>query len=543
MIMPEESELPEEQKSGGADVQRYLSVIGRRHVTFLVAVFFGWLVVWGASWVLPARYKSGTLILVEQPTMPKNYVEPNVNEDLQDRLQSITQQILSRTRLLLIIDKLHLYSESHKQITPDDKVERMRKDIGIELVHGSQNDQITAFKVSYSAGDPHTAQEVTSELTDLFINENLKVRQQQSEDTTRFIGEQLENARATLVEQEGKVREFEGNHEGELPSQQASNLQILSGLQAQLQNEQDALNTAKQQRVYYQTLIDQYRTLQTATIPRSAGGASTGLHAIDQELDRLKSKLADSSSHYTDRYPDLQSLKAQISKTEKTRADIIANLSRKNSSGETLSGGSVASDVTDASQNSPLLQLQSQLQANQAEIASRDQGIASLKARVNGYQSRLNNGPAREQELAELTRGYDQSKANYDDLLKKKNGSEMATSMEQMQEGERFRMLDPPSLPIKPYFPDRLKLCGIGLGVGLALGIVVVCAFEMMDDRMHTDREIKALLPVAIISEIPEIVIPSEERSKKKQMAIGWAISALVAVTILAGSAFSYLHE
>jgi uncharacterized protein involved in exopolysaccharide biosynthesis len=267
------------------------------------------------------------------------------------------------------------------------------------------------------------------------------------------------------------------------------------------------------------------------------------LHAIDQELDRLKSKLADSSSHYTDRYPDLQSLKAQISKTEKTRADIIANLSRKNGSGETLSGGSVASDVTDASQNSPLLQLQSQLQANQAEIASRDQGIASLKARVNGYQSRLNNGPAREQELAELTRGYDQSKANYDDLLKKKNGSEMATSMEQMQEGERFRMLDPPSLPIKPYFPDRLKLCGIGLGVGLALGIVVVCAFEMMDDRMHTDREIKALLPVAIISEIPEIVIPSEERSKKKQMAIGWAISALVAVTILAGSAFSYLHE
>jgi len=104
-------------------------------------------------------------------------------------------------------------------------------------------------------------------------------------------------------------------------------------------------------------------------------------------------------------------------------------------------------------------------------------------------------------------------------------------------------MLDPPSLPIKPYFPDRLKLCGIGLGVGLALGIVVVCGFEMMDDRLHTDREIKALLPIAIISEIPEIVNPSEERSLKSKMALGWAMSALVAATILAGSAFSYLHE
>jgi polysaccharide chain length determinant protein (PEP-CTERM system associated) len=543
MIMAEESEYSEEQKSGAKDIQRYLSVIRRRHVTFLVAVLFGWLVVWGISWVLPARYKSGTLILVEQPTMPKNYVEPNVNEDLQDRLQSITQQILSRTRLLLIIEKLHLYSDGREQITPDDEVELMRKDIGIELVRGSQNDRITAFRVSYSARNPHVAQEVTSELTDLFINENLKVRQQQSEDTTRFIEEQLENARAALVEQEGKVREFEGKHEGELPSQQASNLQILSGLQAQLQNEQDALNIAKQQRVYYQTLIDQYRTLQTTMRPRSASGAPTGLPAIDQELDRLKAKLADSSSHYTDRYPDLQSLKTQIAKTEKMRTDLIAGLTKKDDSGKQLNGSTVAVDGIDASQNSPVLQLQSQLQANQAEIASKEQGIASLNARVNAYQSRLNNGPAREQELADLTRGYDQSKANYDDLLKKRNGSEMATSMEQMQQGERFRMLDPPSLPIKPYFPDRMKMCGIGLGVGLALGIVVVCGFEMMDDRLHTEREITTLLPVAIISEIPEILITSEERSKKRRMALGWVISALVAVTILAGSVFSYLHE
>jgi polysaccharide biosynthesis transport protein len=541
--MAEEREISEEQNPGAADIQRYLSIISRRHVTFLISVLFGWLLVWGASWVLPARYKSGTLILVEQPTMPKSYVEPNVNEDLQDRLQSITQQILSRTRLLLIIEKLHLYNAGRKQVTPDDKVELMRKDIGIELVRGSQNDQITAFRVSYSASDPHTAQKVTSELTDLFINENLKVRQQESEDTTKFLVEQLENARSTLVEQEGKVREFEGKHEGELPSQQASNLQILSGLQAQLQNEQDALNTAKQQRVYYQTLIDQYRTLQATMPPKSASSVPTGLHAIDQELDRLKSKLADSSSHYTDRYPDLQSLKSQIAKTEKMRADLIADLARKDSGGKQPGGGTVAGDVIDASQSSPLLQLQSQLQANQAEINSKEQGIAGLKARVNAYQERLNNGPAREQELADLTRGYDQSKANYDDLLKKKNGSEMATSMEQMQQGEKFKMLDPPSLPIKPYFPDRKKLCGIGLGVGLALGIVVLCGFEMVDDRLHTEREIRSLLPVAIISEIPEIVIPSEERRKKGIKALGWALSALVVVTILAGSAFSYLHE
>src|SRR5271170_5769221 len=112
----------EERGSEGLDIQRYLGVVRRRHLHFLMPLFLGWLVVWGVSWVLPARYKSGTLIIVEQPTMPKNYVEPNVTDDLQNRLQSITQQILSRIRLLLIIDKLHLYDDSRHQITPDEKV-------------------------------------------------------------------------------------------------------------------------------------------------------------------------------------------------------------------------------------------------------------------------------------------------------------------------------------------------------------------------------------------------------------------------------------
>jgi uncharacterized protein involved in exopolysaccharide biosynthesis len=189
------------------------------------------------------------------------------------------------------------------------------------------------------------------------------------------------------------------------------------------------------------------------------------------------------------------------------------------------------------------LQLQSQLQATEAEITNREQAVTALKARVNGYQGRLNDEPASEQQLADLTRGYDQSKANYDDLLKKKNESEMATSMEQMQQGERFTMLDPPSLPLKPDFPNRLKFCGIGLGVGLALGLIVVGSFEVMDDRMHSEKEIKILLPVAVLSEIPEIVNPADERTGKKKLVLGWAMTAVVAATILAGSAFSYLRD
>ncbi|MGD0800076.1 MAG: hypothetical protein ABR906_02045, partial [Terracidiphilus sp.] len=304
------TEFIEEEKSEGIDLRRYLDIIRRRHLHFLLPVFFVWLVVWGISWVLPARYKSGTLILVEQPTMPKDYVVPNVSDDLQGRLQSITQQILSRTRLLLIIDKLHLYDEKRHPISIDDKVNLMRKDINIELVHDPQRNEITAFQITYSAHDPHVAQQVTSELTNLFISDNLEVRQRESEEVTQFIEGRLENARTSLAEQEAQVQKFEQVHGGELPSDQARNLQSLSGLQAQLQNEQDALNSAKQRRVVTQTLLDQSRTLHTAQ--GSNGGAPPVTSPIDQELDGLKTKLASLSPRYTDRYPDVQILKDEI---------------------------------------------------------------------------------------------------------------------------------------------------------------------------------------------------------------------------------------
>jgi polysaccharide biosynthesis transport protein len=452
-------------------------------------------------------------------------------------LRSITQQILSRTRLLHIIDELNLYADPHGHLTPDEKVEQMRKQINIELVRDAQN-RVSAFNVYYTAGDPHIAQRVTSELTNLFISENLEVRQQQSEGTTTFLEGQLETARKTLSDQEAKIREFKGQHVGELPAQVGSNLQILAGLQSQLQTEEDALNTARQQRVYLETLVNQYRTLQGS--PKTENGAPAGVPALDQELDKLKAQLADLSSHYTDRHPDVRKLKDQIAKTQKMRDQIAADLKAKASAAQADPNAADAADTKDPS--SPMVQLQGQLQANRVEIANREHGVEELKAKVVDYQARLNQEPVREQQLSDLTRGYEQSKANYDDLLKKKNESAMATSMELLQQGERFRIIDPPSLPIKPDFPNRLKFCGIGLGIGLVLGVVVAGAFEMMDDRVYDEKELQKLLPVAVISEIPAITEVTDEQNERRRLWLGWATAVFVSVTILLGSAFSYLR-
>lgn len=522
----------EEVTSEGPDLESYLGLARRRYLHFLIPFFIGWAVVWVASWVLPPRYQSSTLILVEQPTMPKDYVTPNVSDDLQQRLQSITQQILSRTRLLHIIDQFNLYEKDHAQRSPDEKVEVMRKDIGIELVRDNGN-QITAFNVNYKSGDPHIAQDVTGELTNLFINENLEVRQQQSEGTTKFLESQLETARKDLAAQEDRVRQFKGQHVGEMPTQLASNLQILTGLQSQLQNEEDALNGARQQHVYLQTLADQYRALQGTA--KSSEATNGGLPAIDQELQKLKAQLADLSARYTDRHPDVRKVKEQIATTEKLREQLLGSLNKQ--------GVEVTSSGADAaSASSQLAPIQSQLRSNQVEIANRERSIAATKAKIEEYQGRLNSEPVREQQLADLTRGYEQSKATYDDLLKKKNESKMATSMELLQQGERFRVVDAPSFPEKPEFPNRLKFCGIGIGLGLALGLVVAGAFEVIDDRLHSAKDIRKLLPVEVIGEIPAIMEPADAQIARRKAWLGWATVVVMFATILVGSALSYLR-
>ena len=285
-----------------------------------------------------------------------------------------------------------------------------------------------------------------------------------------FSRDQLETARQSLEAQEEKIREFKAQHVGELPSQLGSNLQILSGLQSQLQAESDALNTSQAAACLFGNAAEPIPSTQRA-VRRVQRVPGWGWQSIDEKLDKLKTELRDLSSTYGDKYPEVRKVKDQIAKTEAQRDQLLAehegqrqqaSARRKNDCSRSRHCG--------AKDPSLMPQLQSQLQANQIEIKNREQSIAALTSRINDYQARLNQEPIREQQLADLTRGYDQSKASYDDLLKKKNDSAMATSMELLQQGERFRVLDPPSLPIKPSFPNRLKFCGIGLAGGTGAG-------------------------------------------------------------------------
>jgi succinoglycan biosynthesis transport protein ExoP len=513
--------------------QHVLGIISRRRWHFLLPFFAGWLLVWGVSWFLPSVYRSGTLILVEQPAVPEKLVASNIDNDIQRQMDSISQQILSRTRLLQIIDSLNLYADLRKKKSPDELVEVMRKDVEIELSRGDDR-KLSAFNIFYSNRDAKLAQQATNELANLFISESEEQRQGRSADITGFLQGQLDQARQKLAEQEARVREFKDKHIGELPSQTQSNLQILAGLQTQLQAQEDALNRARQQNTYLESLVSQYKTLDRGS--KAGEGGPVGLAAIDKELDRLRAQLADLSARYTDKHPDVRKTKEQIASTEKQRERMAADISRRGT--DTTADTSATPELKSA----PMLELESQLKANRAELVNRQAAIREFEGKIGEYQSRLNHAPVMEQQFSDITRDYEQSKANYDSLLAKKNQSEMATDLEKTQRGEHFRMLDPANLPERPDKPNRLRLCGLGLLAGLIFGGAAAGAAETMSGKVQTEREIKKLVPFEILVEIPNLPTPAEEAEARRGAWLAGAAAAAILVVIAVGSAITYLR-
>jgi polysaccharide chain length determinant protein (PEP-CTERM system associated) len=482
-----------------------------------------------AGWFVPAKYRSETVILIEQQKVPEHYVEANVPADLQLRLQSMSQQILSRTRLLKLIDEFQLYRTKGSGVDPDAAVERMRKDIGVELIKtDGRRDELSAFKVSYSAPSATLAKQVTGELTSFFISENLRNREQLSEDTTSFLESQLDEARDSLADQEQKLRQFRTQHLGELPEQMQGNLQILGGLQAQLQASTDALNQAQQQNLYLRSLLAQYQSTPMSRAKEDETGNSAIPMTVDEQLETLKAQLADLSGRYTPLYPDIIRLKDQIARLESQKA-------RESSSGE---GQKVANGSPNLGRSSPLIQITGQLSANELEITNHKAKIKRLEEQIEQYQARLNAAPVREQESASITRDYDQSRSYYEGLLAKKLQSEMATNLEKRREGEQFRMIDPPNLPEKPYYPNRLGFSLTGLGVGLAMGLGLVLLREIATPRIYQEDELSEFAQSGFTLGIPLLTTASDLKKRSKRtilesVAASAASLVMVAVTLV----------
>jgi polysaccharide chain length determinant protein (PEP-CTERM system associated) len=465
----------------------YTEILKRRFWLILASAVLFLGIGLGVCHILPPQYMSQTLVLIEQQKVPEDYVKPVVNEDLNGRLASMKEQILSRSRIEPIITRFDLFGGN--KYTMDDRVDMTRKAIGINPIpYGQSSRGMPGFFITFKAQDARTAQQVCGEITSLFVSENLKAREQSAEGTTDFLKQQLEDSKRNLDEQDARMAAFETKYLGRLPSQEPANANTLQALTAQLDVATQTVSRLQQNETFIEAMVAQ-QPQGTTSIDPVTGTSESALQAQLKDAIRQEKEM---ETVYTPDHPDIVAMKRRI-------ANLRAEIARE------PSAPGKAETAVNSSDPPQLQQLKTQLRAIKLAMASAKQDQAKVEEKVRSYEAKIESSPMVEEEYKQITRDHDTALQFYNSLLNKMNESTMATALEHRQQGEQFRVMDAPNLPEEPSFPNRRIFAGGGFAFGLSLGLLMTALLEYRDTSLRNERDIWAFtkLPtLAVISYI-----------------------------------------
>lgn len=423
-------------------------------IPLLIFLFIGaWLYV-----VLPRQYEATTLILVQPQEIPSAYVTATVSTGIEERLRTLSQEVMSRSNLENIMMEMDLSRDERAQgVSMDILVASMRKAIEVNTLGGARG-QTSSFTIKYRGQDPWKVAEVTNRLASFFIESHLKLRARQASETTLFLDKQLNELKALLQQQEAKVKEYRNQFMGELPEQLTSNISTISGLQLRLESIQASLTEALNGRLVLQSQLSQMESnLPGATLTQRA-----------QRISTLRSQLEEARGRYTPEHPSVRMLEKQIEELQ----------SAKDESGP---GG----------MDPHAAELKNQLAAANIEVETLKSDANRLKQRIDYYQQRVENTPKREQELAALTRDYTITQQNYQRLLDRYYEAQRAESMEKRQQGEQFRIVDYAQPPEVPVSPNKFKIGLVFLALGIGTGAGLIFLLEFMDTSVKGIKQLE----------------------------------------------------
>ncbi len=474
----------------------------------------------GVIYHLPNVYRSETLILVVPQRVPESYVKSTVTARIEDRLQAISQQILSRTRLEQIVTDFNLYPKqraNHELM--EDIVEQMRtRDIGIGVVKGD------AFRVSFQADDPRVTVRVTERLASLFIDESLRDREVLAEGTSQFLATQLDEARRQLVLVETKLQEYQRSFHGEMPSQLPSNLQGLHNTEVALQSLAESLNRDRERRITFER---QVADILEAPDPKPAESSDRSVsdmaQTLQDELRIAQQALIAVELKLKPEHPDVRRQRRAVQELQK-RVDT------QKLEG-TLTSRPSAPVVMDYDKRKRLTDAKAELDNLERGIQAKMAEEQRLRGVLATYQARIEAAPLREAELTALGRDYETLQATYRSLLEKKEDSQISANLEKRQIGEQFRIIDAARTPEKPVSPDRPRLYLIALAAALAVGLGCAAAAEYFDRSLRTEADVRAALNLTVLATVPFIADPvSAAQRLRRRLAIGAAATTVLAV-------------
>ena len=481
----------------------YIEIM-RRRIWYLVIPFV--LIILGTVLFVifaPRLYKATTLVLVSPQQVPEAFVHSTVTTKIEERLASIAQEVMSRTRLERVIAEFHLYQKESKKLSKEEIVEQMQKDIKIEIPT-KKNEEKGFFTISYIGEDPTVVTGVANRLTSLFIEENLLIREKQATGTTEFLTSELTTTKTKLDQLEAALSQYKRQHMGELPEQRDTNLRILEQIQLQSQRVGENLRAAQDRKLYIQkqlsdlelpisasggggtpagkeTRVSSGRSPASSTALSNSSSAPEIAGSYESQKDAQNRQLDELTSKYTDSHPDVIAAKKKLAELEKKK--------------ETYN---VKNDPRHK-------ELRNQLTINDIEIKRFRSEEAQISSQMNHYRGRIENVPSREQEMASLVREYQNTKETHELLMKKSQDAQQAENLERRQKGEQFRVIDPARLPEKPFSPDipKVLLIGLALSIGCSFGLAFIR--EQMDRSFHDAGDAEVTLGLRVLATIPKI--------------------------------------
>ena len=496
------------------------SVIAKRRWLILVPFACGVALAPALARFAPERYRSEALIVVIPQQVPDTYVKPTVRESVEERLPSITDQILSRSRLERIIQEMDLYKAERARGVMEDVVQTMRRDI----TTSAMGRDVDSFRVSYVSNHPETARKVTERLASLYIDQNTKDREAQADNTSAFLDTQLAEAKRRLIEQEKKLEDYRKSHAGQLPSQLPGNLQAIQNANLQLQALNESTNRAQERRLLIERQLADAMAV-PAPLPSPSDVAAPASTA--QQLEVARARLAAALQRYTPDHPEVVSL-------ERTISDLRAKLDTEAPLGDAQATRDRPISTAEAAQQKRIRDFEAELAVLDYQLAANRADDTKLKQIIADYQRKVDAVPSRESELVELTRDYSTMQSAYSSLLMKREDSVIAANLERRQIGEQFRLVDVASRPERPDNQvQRLAVLASGAAAGLVLGLLGVWLFEHRDSSFRRADEVLASLSLPVFASIPAMASDREDRTAKRR---GWAIDAGgMAVLLTAG--------
>ena len=512
-----------------SNIDEYIEILYRRiwYIVIPFAILFS--AALGYALLAPKRYMAETMILVTPQRVPQEYVKSTITLGIEARLQSISQEIMSRTRLEKIMTEMKLYVEESKSLTREEVIELMRKDIFVKM--GGREGY---FSISYKGKDPNTVAMVTNKLASLYIEENLKFREAQAQGTSEFLALELNSTREKLDEQERAISDFKRRYLPELPDQRESNLKILGKFQLDQQRISDNLKSAQDRKMVIQKQVSELEALSEKMQdekPAPSSAQRIGAEALPSPpskpekknpdellLAQLKNQLKDLRAKYTDRHPDVVEMNRKISDLEKGRTAEKIEVQTAERVKEKAPAPVAASapltqekkkDEFEPASNPFYQEMQGQLLATDAEIKRLKEEDSGVRKKIAQYEMRVENAPVRELALIELSRDYNNLKQTYERLLQKSTEAQQSENLEHRQKGEQFRVIDPAKVPEKPFQPNIPRILLAGFLLGMVSGVGLAFVKEQTDRSFRNAEDVEDTLGLKVIVSIPRVEMKS----------------------------------